>query len=267
MSCAASSTDHRRRARSTRAAITAASTHTGTSSGSATGVTPPMSMPVSVVRLVRGRERRLLHAEPLAHHPVHVETSRREDDARDVATGIGLADDQDGVGRLVGRDAVLLTESSSVGEVGIARHHLELDALRLERGDDVCVGIAHCGQLPLGDGLVPSRTASQMAAHEGERSNRPRARDLCVDLRRRSRQASEGHVSPERADAPAASPAQPSPAARQRRALPAPRPADTARQSRGASPSARARPRSSMPRRPRVPPSCRRQRRRRGSAG
>ena len=86
-------------------------------------------------RLGRG-ERRLARAEAVAHRAIDVEPVRGEDDARGVARRIALADDQDRVRRVLGREAVGRAERGRVGQGRVAGEQLVVDAQRLERGDE-----------------------------------------------------------------------------------------------------------------------------------
>ena len=118
------------------------------------------------------REGRLARPESIAHGPVHVEPVRGEDDARRVARRIALADDQDRVGRVLGREAVRGAERGGIGERRIAGEQLVVDAERLERGDEpVASGRVVAGEIDVWGGLGHGRKGTRRGA--ADRYHRP----------------------------------------------------------------------------------------------
>ena len=115
--------------------MTRASTQIGSSGGNPNTVTPADLHARDLARRLGRRERRLARPEPIAHGPVDVQAVRREHDARRVARRIALADDEDRVGRVLGREPVRLAERGRVGEGRVAGEQLVLDPERLERRD------------------------------------------------------------------------------------------------------------------------------------
>ena len=89
-------------------------------------------MASDLARDLRRSERRLARAELVADDAVDVEPGRGQDDARRVARRIGLADDEDRVGRLVGIEAVRGAEGGRVGKRRVAREELVRDSQRVE---------------------------------------------------------------------------------------------------------------------------------------
>ena len=92
-------------------------------------------------RLVRRGKRGLAHLETLAHHTIHVEPGRGQYDTRDGPWCLTFPDDDDGVGRVVGRVAVCLAERGGVSEGRIAWHDLVIHPEPEEMGDDLLLRI------------------------------------------------------------------------------------------------------------------------------
>ena len=75
-------------------------------------------------RLLGRGERGFARAQPVADGPVHVQAIRCQRHAGGEPRRVGLADDHDRVGRVLGREPVGGTEGGRVGQRGIAREEL-----------------------------------------------------------------------------------------------------------------------------------------------
>ena len=116
--------------------MTRASTQIGSSGGSPKTVTPPISIPV-ISRVDSAGANDALRV-PSRSRTARL-TSRRfgsEHDAGRVARRVALADHQDRVGRVLGREPVRGAERGRVGQGGIAGEELVFDPERLERRDE-----------------------------------------------------------------------------------------------------------------------------------
>ncbi len=97
-------------------------------SGRPRAVTPPIIMPVIACVWSGSANDAFLAPSRRPHRPVDVEPGVGQHDAGGEARRIALADDDDRVGRLLRAVAVGGAEGGGVGQRGVARHDLVLDA-------------------------------------------------------------------------------------------------------------------------------------------
>ena len=90
-------------------------------------------------RLLRRGEGQLPDSEQVGDTMVHVQAGRGQHQAQGVDLRLAAARHQDGVGRVLGVDAVPGTELGGVGERRIAGQHLVPGPGRVERGPDGCL--------------------------------------------------------------------------------------------------------------------------------
>ena len=104
-------------------------------------MTPPISIPVSSIVSSAEANDALRTSSRLPDDAVDVEASRRQHHAGDGPRSLALADDDDRVGRIVGRIAVRLAERRGVSQRWIAGNDLVVDTEPAKMVDDLLLRI------------------------------------------------------------------------------------------------------------------------------
>ena len=98
-------------------------------------------MPVSWIVSSADTNEALRTSRRPANDAVHIEPSRRQYDAGDGTRRLTLADDDDGVRRVVGRIAIRLAECRRVSQRWIARNDLVVGFEPAKMGNDLLLRI------------------------------------------------------------------------------------------------------------------------------